>query len=70
MHMLGVSEGGLNVNIRSQASMDSSVLYATGSLPVYPVLVLDSQTENGFYKIQSEGVLDGGPHRPCENCGI
>ena len=60
MHMLGVSEGGLNVNIRSQASTDSSVLYATGSLPVYPVLVLDSQTENGFYKIQSEGVLDGG----------
>ena len=22
--------------------------------------MLDSQTENGFYKIQSEGVLDGG----------
>ena len=60
MHMFGVSEGGLNVNIRSQASTDSSVLYATGSLPVYPVLVLDSQTEDGFYKIQSEGVLDGG----------
>ncbi len=55
---LGILKGGSGVNIRSQASTESSVLYTTGSLPVYPVSVLGSRTENGFYKIQSEGVLN------------
>lgn len=47
-----------NVNVRNGASLTSTVIYKTSGQSGYPVLLVDSTTENGFYKIQSDGVLN------------
>lgn len=57
-YTVGVAEGHSGVNIRSEASTGSAVLYTTGSRQVYPVIVLDREAAGGFYKIQSEGVVN------------
>ena len=48
------------VNVRNASSTSSTVLYSTGSASNYSVLIKDSTLENGFYRIQSDGVLDSG----------
>ncbi len=48
------------VNVRNASSTSSTVLYSTGSASNYSVLIKDSTPENGFYRIQSDGVLDSG----------
>lgn len=46
-----------NVNVRAQSNTECTVLYKTGEQKESAVLILDSTPENGFYKIQSDGVL-------------
>ena len=48
------------VNVRNASSTSSTALYSTGSASNYSVLIKDSTLENGFYRIQSDGVLDSG----------
>lgn len=48
------------VNVRNASSTSSTVLYTTGQASNYSVLIKDSTPENGFYRIQSDGVLDSG----------
>lgn len=48
------------VNVRNTATTASSstVLYNTGGSTSYSVIILSSSKDNGFYKIQSDGVLN------------
>ncbi|MBM6684409.1 glucosaminidase domain-containing protein [Faecalicatena contorta] len=48
------------VNVRNASSTSSTVLYTTGQASNYSVLIKDSTPENGFYRIQSDAVLDSG----------
>lgn len=48
------------VNVRNGASTSSTVLYDTGAVSNYAVLILDETATNSFYRIQSDGVLNSG----------
>ena len=56
-----VGSGDSYVNVRNKATTSSSskVLYNTGSTSNYPVALLSSEKTGSFYKIQSDGVLNG-----------
>lgn len=49
-----------SVNVRSDKSTSSTVLYKTGLYSNYSVIVLDSTPVNSFYRIQSDAVLNAG----------
>lgn len=49
-----------SVNVRAGSSTSSTALYKTGAWTSYAVLLQKETTENGFYKIQSDGVLNSG----------
>ena len=49
-----------NVKVRSGSSTSATVLYKTGNNTGYAVLLQKTVAENGFYKIQSDGVLNSG----------
>lgn len=53
-----ISTDHTNVNVRSGSSLSNSVLYETSQRSQYAVLLDSSKAENGFYKIQSDGVLN------------
>lgn len=46
------------VNVRAGSSTTTSILYSTGNASNYAVLVKNAGPENGFYLIQSDGVLN------------
>lgn len=47
------------LNVRKESNTDSTVLYKTVSQSHYSFLILDNaETENGFYRVQSDPVLD------------
>lgn len=46
------------VNVRQESNTSSTVLYQTGTSANYAVLILDSNSTNGFYRIQSDAVLN------------
>lgn len=48
------------VNVRNESNTSSTVLYTTGRASNYSVLIKNSTSENGFYRIQSDAVLDSG----------
>ena len=54
---VGQSNPHINVNIRAKSNVDSTILYQSGKQRESAVLILNSSQENGFYKIQSDGVL-------------
>lgn len=49
-----------SVNVRSDKSTSSSVLYKTGLYSNYSVIVLEAAPVNSFYRIQSDAVLNTG----------
>ncbi len=57
-YTIGVKEGSSSVNVRNGASTSATKLYTTGSQLSHAVLVLNSEAENGFYRIQSDAVLN------------
>ena len=48
----------VSVNVRKESSASSTLLYKTGKAANYVVLVRNQETRDGFYEIQSDGVLD------------
>lgn len=55
-----ISTNHTSVNVRSEAATASASMYKTGGHACYSVLVLDSNPVNGFYKVQSDAVLNAG----------
>jgi len=49
-----------NLNIRKDANASSTVLYQTGSQSNHSFLILNTTASDGFYKVQSDGVLNSG----------
>lgn len=49
-----------NVNVRNGSSTSSTVLYKTGKASNYAVILQNKVAGNGFYRIQSDGVLNSG----------
>ena len=49
-----------SINVRKESSTSSTSLYKTGKWSGYAVLLQSSKAVNGFYKIQSDGVLNSG----------
>lgn len=47
-----------SVNVRNASNTSSTVLYKTGKWAEYAVLLKSTTKENGFYKIQSDAVLN------------
>ncbi len=47
-----------SVNVRSSSSTSSTALYKTGAWANYAVLIQNQTAENGFYRIQSDSVLN------------
>ena len=47
-----------SVNVRNGSSQSSSSLYMTGQASNYAVLIQDVTSENGYYRIQSDAVLN------------
>ena len=48
----------ISVNVRKEPSASSTLLYKTGKAANYVVLMRKSEPIDGFYEIQSDGVLD------------
>ena len=48
----------ISVNVRKEPSASSTLLYKTGKAANYVVLIRKSEPIDGFYEIQSDGVLD------------
>ena len=48
----------ISVKIRKEPSASSTLLYTTGKAANYVVLIRKSEPVDGFYEIQSDGVLD------------
>ena len=48
----------ISVNVRKEPSASSTLLYKTGKAANYVVLTRKSEPIDGFYEIQSDGVLD------------
>ena len=46
------------VNVRAESNTSSSILYTTEKITNYAVLLQKVASENGYYKIQSDGVLN------------
>ena len=57
-YTIGIKTSSTDVNVRSQSSASSTVLYKTGSQVSSSVLIMKSSPENGFYRIQSDPVLN------------
>jgi len=55
-----MSEGHTNLIVLNSNSTSSTVLYQSGSNSHYAFLVLSTTATNGFYKVQSDGVLNSG----------
>jgi len=53
-----LATGHTSVNVRSQSSQSSASLYKTGTPSNYAVLIQDTNAENGYYRIQSDAVLN------------
>ena len=47
-----------DVNIRSGSSLSSTVLHTSGTQSATAYIILNEQPENGFYRIQSDGLLN------------
>ena len=47
-----------NLNVRKEATTASPVIFASGKRPYQSFLILDPEATNGFYRIQSDGLLD------------
>lgn len=47
-----------NVSVTQEADSGSAVLYSTGAVSSYSVLILDSSTASGYYRIQSDAALN------------
>lgn len=47
-----------SVNVRNSSSTSSTALYKTGAWANYAVLIQNQTAENGFYRIQSDSVLN------------
>ncbi|WP_289300951.1 N-acetylglucosaminidase [Sporofaciens musculi] len=54
-----IATGHTSVNVRNGSSQSSASLYKTGASSNYAVLLQDMAAENGYYRIQSDGVLSG-----------
>lgn len=54
-----IATGHTSVNVRNGSSQSSTSLYKTGTNSNYAVLLQDMAAENGYYRIQSDGVLNG-----------
>lgn len=48
-----------NVNVRNAAGTSGTALYKTGNWANYAVLIQNTTAETGFYRIQSDAVLNG-----------
>lgn len=48
----------VSVNVQKEPSASSTLLYKTGKAANYVVLVRNQEAKDGFYEIQSDGVLD------------
>ncbi len=49
-----------SLNVRKESNTGSAVLYTTVPQSQYAFLILDDKSQNGFYKVQSDPVLNGG----------
>lgn len=67
---VGQSELHANMNIYSQSNTESTVLYKSGKQRESAVLILDSGLNNGFYKIQSDGVINGDRSGVTKSTGV
>lgn len=47
-----------NVQVRAESNSGSTVLYSTGTQSNTSLLILDNTSQNGFYKVISDGVLN------------
>lgn len=47
-----------NVQVRAESNAGSTVLYSTGTQSNTSLLILDNTSQNGFYKVISDGVLN------------
>ncbi len=83
-YTIGIKQGNENVNIYKEATQTSNVLYSTGTIPDYPVIILEEVVgtsingNNVWYKIQSDVTLnssrtgiiqDTGYYNPNHNYG-
>lgn len=55
---IGIKSDSTNVNVRTSASSGSTLLYQTGSQVCSSFLIMKASPENGFYRIQSDPVLN------------
>lgn len=53
-----IATGHTSVNVRNGSSQSSTILYKTGAPSNYAVLIQDMAAENGYYRMQSDAVLD------------
>lgn len=49
-----------NLNIRQEATTASPVVFTSGTRPYQSFLILEPSQVNGFYRVQSDGVLNSG----------
>ena len=49
---------GTDLNVRTEATTNSGIVYSSGSWPYQAFLIMDPQTINGFYRVQSDGALN------------
>lgn len=59
-----------NYTVRAGSSTSSQSLYTTGKWSSYSMIVLNTTKENGFYKIQSDGVLNSGRTAVVDSTGV
>lgn len=48
-----------NLNVRTEATTSATAVYSTGTQSNHSFLILNTDSSSGFYKIQSDPVLDG-----------
>lgn len=53
-----LATGHTSVNVRNQSNQSGVSLYKTGTSSNYAVLIQDQNLENGYYRIQSDAVLN------------
>ncbi len=53
-----IATGHTSVNVRNGSSQSSASLYKTGAPSNYAVLIQDMAAENGYYRMQSDAVLN------------
>ena len=56
-----------NLRVRTEASTAADVVFTSGNWPCQSFLVLDSQSVSGFFRVQSDGALNGDRNKLSQN---